>query len=163
MISFCGSFHLHGSWSDWCERPQSCPTLCDPIDYRVHGILQASILDWVAFPFSRGSSKPRDQTQVSRILGRFLPHCRQILHQLSYQGSFCQFFNVQFFSTSCHHITVRHNHSWLWIHRVFFFSVFVVLLLCLLHNTFASTLSCLSSWINRYVPIYIWPSRKPSL
>ena len=43
----------------------SCPTLCDPMDYRVRGILQARILEWVAFPFSRGSSQPRDQTQVS--------------------------------------------------------------------------------------------------
>ena len=47
----------------------SCPTLCDPIDYTVHGILQARILEWVAFPFSRGSSQPRDQIQVSRIAG----------------------------------------------------------------------------------------------
>ena len=44
---------------------QSCPTLWDPMDYRVHGILQARILEWVAFPFSRGSSQPRDRTQVS--------------------------------------------------------------------------------------------------
>ena len=36
-----------------------CPTLCDPI-VTVHGILQARILEWVAFPFSRGSSQPRD-------------------------------------------------------------------------------------------------------
>ena len=50
---------------------QSCPTLCDPMDYMVHGILQARILEWVAFPFSRGSSQPRDQTQVSRIAGGF--------------------------------------------------------------------------------------------
>ena len=35
---------------------QSCPTLCNPMDYTVHGILQARILEWVAFPFSRGSS-----------------------------------------------------------------------------------------------------------
>ena len=35
-------------------------TLCDPVDYRVHGILQARILEWVVFPFSRGSSEPRD-------------------------------------------------------------------------------------------------------
>ena len=35
------------------------------MDYTVHGILQARILEWVAFPFSRGSSQPRDQTQVS--------------------------------------------------------------------------------------------------
>ena len=44
---------------------QLCPTLCDPLDYMVHGILQARILEWAAFPFSRGSSQPRDQTQVS--------------------------------------------------------------------------------------------------
>ena len=50
---------------------QSCPTLCNPIDYTVHGILQARILEWVAFPFSRGSSQPRDQTQDSHIAGRF--------------------------------------------------------------------------------------------
>ena len=50
---------------------QSCPTLCRPMDYTVHGILQARILEWVAFPFSRGSSQPRDQTQVSGIAGRF--------------------------------------------------------------------------------------------
>ena len=46
-----------------------CPTVCDPVDYTVHGILQARILEWVAVPFSRGSSQPRDQTQVSHIAG----------------------------------------------------------------------------------------------
>ena len=46
-------------------------TLCDPTDYTVHGILQAKILEWLAIPFSKESSKPRDQTQVSRIAGRF--------------------------------------------------------------------------------------------
>ena len=50
---------------------QSCPTLCNPMDYTVHGILQARILEWVAFPFSRGSSEPRDWTQVSRTEGGF--------------------------------------------------------------------------------------------
>ena len=50
---------------------ESCPTLCDPMDYTVHGILQARILEWVAIPFSRGSSQSRDQTQVSQIAGRF--------------------------------------------------------------------------------------------
>ena len=50
---------------------QSCLTLCDPMDYIVHGILQARILEWVAFPFSRGSSQPKDRTQVSRIAGGF--------------------------------------------------------------------------------------------
>ena len=50
---------------------QSCLTLCDPMDYTAHGILQARILEWVAVPFSRGSSQPRDRTQVSHIAGRF--------------------------------------------------------------------------------------------
>ena len=50
---------------------QSCPTLCDSVYHTVHGILQARILEWVAFPFSRGSSQPRDQTLVSRIAGSF--------------------------------------------------------------------------------------------
>ena len=50
---------------------QSCPTLCDPVDYIVHGFLQAGILEWVAFPFSRGSSQPRDQIQVCHTVGGF--------------------------------------------------------------------------------------------
>ena len=41
---------------------QSCPTLCEPMDYTGHGIIQARILEWVAFPFSRRSSHPRDRT-----------------------------------------------------------------------------------------------------
>ena len=49
----------------------SCPTICDPIDYTAHGILQARILEWVAVPFSRGSSQPMDRTLVSRIAGGF--------------------------------------------------------------------------------------------
>ena len=51
---------------------KSCPTLCDLMDYTVHGVLQARILEWVAFSLSRGSSQPRDQTQVSLIADEFL-------------------------------------------------------------------------------------------
>ena len=50
---------------------QSCPTLCDPLDYTVHGISQARILEWVAIPFTRGSSQPRDRTHVSCFAGGF--------------------------------------------------------------------------------------------
>ena len=50
---------------------QSCPTFCDPLDYTVHGILQARILEWVAFPFSKGSSQLRNRIQVSCIAGGF--------------------------------------------------------------------------------------------
>ena len=42
------------------KAAQSCPTLCDPMNYIVHGILQARILEWVDFLFSRGSFQPRD-------------------------------------------------------------------------------------------------------
>ena len=44
---------------------------CSPPGSSVHGILQARILEWIAIPFSRGSSQPRDWTQVSCITGRF--------------------------------------------------------------------------------------------
>ena len=55
---------------------QLCSTLCDPMDCSppgssVRGILQARILEWVAIPFFRGSSQPRDQSRVSYIAVRF--------------------------------------------------------------------------------------------
>ena len=86
----------------------------NPMDYTVHRILQARILEWASIPFSRGSSQPRDWTWVSCIVGGFftiwatreaqeywsgyqifpsqepnlgLLHCRWILYKLSYQGS----------------------------------------------------------------------------
>ena len=57
------------------EVAQSCPTLCDPMDCSlpgssVHGIFQTRVLEWVAISFSKGSSLPRDPTQVSCIVGR---------------------------------------------------------------------------------------------
>ena len=61
----------------------SCPTLCNPVDFTIHGTLQARILEWVAFSFPRASSQPRDWTQVSCIA----LHCRWILYQLSHKGS----------------------------------------------------------------------------
>ena len=98
---------------------QSSLTLCDPMVYTVHGILQARILEWVAFPFSRGSSQPWIKLRSSTLQADSLPaepqgkpkntgvgslslfqqifptqelkegllHCRQILYQLSSQGS----------------------------------------------------------------------------
>ena len=59
-----------------CFVAQPCLTLCDlkdcsPPGSSVHGTLQARILEWVAMPSSRGSSQPRDQTQVFHIAGRF--------------------------------------------------------------------------------------------
>ena len=62
-------------YEDESEVTQSCLTLCDPMDCSlqcspVHEIFQARVLEWVAISFSRGSSQPRDQTWVSRIVGR---------------------------------------------------------------------------------------------
>ena len=57
--------------SIWMKVARLCLTLCDPMDCLVHGILQAKILEWVAFPFSRESSQPRNQTRVSCIAGGF--------------------------------------------------------------------------------------------
>ena len=67
-------------WVKWSEVAQSCPTFCDPMDYSlpgssVHGIFQAFqaiVLEWIAISFSRGSSRPRDQTRVSHIVDRRL-------------------------------------------------------------------------------------------
>ena len=65
-----------GKRNKWVsEAAQSCPTLCDPMycslpGFSIHGILQARILEWVTISFSRASSRPRDQTWVSRIGGR---------------------------------------------------------------------------------------------
>ena len=55
---------------------QLCPTLCNPMNcsppgLSVHGIFQARILEWIAIPFSRGISQPRDRTLVSCLAGRF--------------------------------------------------------------------------------------------
>ena len=59
----------------WNER---CLVVSEPMDYTVHGILQASMLKWVAFPLSKGSSQPRNQAGVSCIAAR--------LYQLSSEG-----------------------------------------------------------------------------
>ena len=75
-----GLLHCSRFFTSWATRAalkmkvkvtQLCSTLCDCMDYTVHGILQARILKWVAFPFSRGSSQPRDRTHVFHIAGRF--------------------------------------------------------------------------------------------
>ena len=58
--------------NEWVKVAQSRPILCNPMDYTAHGILQARILKWVAFPFSRGSSQPRNRTRLFCIAGWFL-------------------------------------------------------------------------------------------
>ena len=72
------------------EVAQSCPTLCDPMDCSlpgssVHGVFQARVLAWVVIPFCRGSSRPRDRTRVSCIVGRRFT----IWTTVWYQGVWC--------------------------------------------------------------------------
>ena len=55
-----GLLQLFGGVKVTVKIAQLCPTLCNPIDYMVHGILQARIVEWLAFPFSRGSFQARD-------------------------------------------------------------------------------------------------------
>ena len=81
MFPFCLDFRKAITSGEWRVKlkvlvAQLCPTLCNPMACNlpgsfVHGILQARILEWIASPFSRGSSKPRDRTQVSHIAGGF--------------------------------------------------------------------------------------------
>ena len=88
-VSFVPSLQVHGEAPAWkgllsevgpsqrclcAQSLQSCPTLCNPMDHSllgssIRGILQAKILEWIAIPFSRGSSRPRDRTWVSHMAG----------------------------------------------------------------------------------------------
>ena len=92
-----------------CEVAQSCPTLCDPMDCSLpgssfHGILQARVLEWVVISFSRGSSRPRDRTQVSRIPGR----CFNL--SATREARFTQFSEDKESINPVHtHIPARHN------------------------------------------------------
>ena len=111
-----------------------CLTVCNPTDYTVYGILQARILEWVAIPFSRGSSQPRDQTQVSCIAGWFLtswatyislilhvcwgsassspPHCTWAPSRTwHWVGHYLQYHCLQWFSKSDE---VKTSHFWKW-------------------------------------------------
>ena len=79
----------------WCEVAQSCPTLCDPMDYSlpgssIHGILQARILESVAISSSRGSSWPRDWTHVSYVswISRQILYCRATAESCTRMASY---------------------------------------------------------------------------
>ena len=70
IFLLCVASEVTYVWSE-VKFAQSCLTLCDPVVYTVYGILQARILKWVAFLFSRGSSQSRDRIQVSHIARGF--------------------------------------------------------------------------------------------
>ena len=103
------------------EVAQSCPTLCDAIDYSlpgssVHGIFQAIVLEWIAISFSRGSSQPRAQTQVSRIVDRYFTvwATREVLYTyiyiyinrvtVLYTWQECNFVNQLYFNNTYRYI-----------------------------------------------------------
>ena len=70
----------------WKWSRSVCLTLCNPVDCSlpgssVHGIFQARVLEWIANSFTRGSSRPRDQTQVSRIVDRHFTVWSYVLTQ----------------------------------------------------------------------------------
>ena len=103
----------------WSEVVQSCPTLCNPVDYSlpgssIHGILQARILEWAALSLSRGSSWSRDRTQVSHIRGRrfnlwatreALTYLKVCIYLLSGEGS-SKFISSPDFKTFIRYIEV---------------------------------------------------------
>ena len=79
---------LESNYTEKCKKSiflrkvkvtQSCPTLCYSTDYTVHGILQARMLEWVAFPFSRDLPNPGIKPRA--------PAWQAILYQLSHKGS----------------------------------------------------------------------------
>ena len=63
--------YLKGIKVHKCKSLSCVWTVCNPMDYIVHGLLQVRILEWVGFPFFRRLSQPRDQSQVFHIAGRF--------------------------------------------------------------------------------------------
>ena len=75
-VVYCHSIYLTSMQSSvQFSSAQSCPTLCDPMDCSlpgssIHGIFQATVLEWIAISFYRGSFQPRDWTLVSRIVDR---------------------------------------------------------------------------------------------
>ena len=113
---FDNNLFIHHNNSE-SEVAQSCPTLCDPMDCSlpgssVHGIFQTRVLEWIAISFSRGSSRPRNWTQVSLIAGRCFYH-------LSHQGSYDkprQHIKQQnyHFADKCPSSGFSSSHVWMW-------------------------------------------------
>ena len=82
------------------------PVDCSPPSSSVHGILQARILEWGAISFSRGSSRPRDRTQVSHIAGRRFNLCTTIKNGVRYYN------NTEISWMICGLIWASHHHLW---------------------------------------------------
>ena len=96
---------------------QLCLTLCDPMDYIVHGILQARILEWEAFLFSKGSSQPKSQTTVSCIASRFFTNRAIREEEEKHNGEKALYQSSQASITKYHRLgglTNKTYCSWLW-------------------------------------------------
>ena len=91
-------------------------TLCHPMDYTGHEIIQAKIIEWVAFPFSRGSAQPSDWTQVSRIAGRFFSSWATREAQEYWSGQIIP-------SPGCKKRPGRRNHPYGPLFRAFYWAV----------------------------------------
>ena len=105
---------------------QSSPTLWDPMDYTVHGILQARILESIAVPFSRGSSQPMDWPQVSTLQADSLPtelsrkplwrkrNVKKLLHEQV--PGFDDFTGELYLSFKAHTILASQTQwTWVWV------------------------------------------------
>ena len=93
---------------------QSCLTLCDPMDCIVHGILQARILEWVAFPFSRGFSNPGIKPRSPSLQADFLPtelwgKPQQFRNNVLQKGRYCKILTAIY---SSHTIKMPKPLSW---------------------------------------------------
>ena len=146
--------------SEWVKFAQSCLSLCDPMDYSspgssVHGILQARIMEWLAIPFSRGSSYPRDWTQVSHTAGRFFTIylykvlcCFQNMTSFNAQNSPLKWelllWPLYSISPFCNVINHVHCPTWtlFWFHE---------------NHTFLDCLFCIpAKWRSDYLPVTTW-------
>ena len=110
---------------------QSCGTLCDPMDSSppgssVHGILQGRILEWVAIPFSRGSSQPKDRMRVSCTAGRFftIGAMREVLGQIKTGNSRLIPFIYLFIHLCIYHLSLSYLSTYyLYFHLFWYLSV----------------------------------------
>ena len=109
----------HGKPKDVCvcenesESRSLVSNFCDPMDYTGYGILQARILEWVAFSFSRGSSQPRDGTQVYHIAGRSF----SFFFILSFKFILKLKDNC-FIEFCCFLLNLNKNESWVYIYPI---------------------------------------------
>ena len=121
---YCGGLNCHTilvlkprEMLKWVKVTQSCLTLFNPMNNTVCGILQARRLEWVAFPFSKGSSQPSDWTQVSHITGGFFTQwaTREALRcwsQMKMSWNLIQNSQTVFFKTQCLTKVLTVPHTW---------------------------------------------------